>query len=283
DGSQNPVSTTFTWKSSDESIATVDGNGVVTGVKAGGPVAITATTPNNVAGTGTVTVNPVPPPSTVVISQVYGGGGNSGANFNSDFVELFNAGTTDADVTGYSIQYASSTGSSFGGSLVVTLPQVTIPSGRYYLVQLASQSATGANLPTADLTSTNINMSGTAGKVILVQPGITPSGACPKGAGIADFVEYGSGTNCSADWGGTTSNLSSTTAAFRRNDGCVQSNNSANDFVVQTAAPRNSASPAKSCVVGPLDHVTVTGVTGVSAGSTIQLTANPQDASNNPI
>jgi DNA/RNA endonuclease G (NUC1) len=283
DAAQNPVSTTFTWSTSDQNIATVDANGVVTGVAAGGPVTITATAANNVFGTATVTVTPVPPPSTVVISQVYGGGGNSGATFTNDFVELFNAGTAAADITGYTIQYSSATGTSFGGGLVVTMPSATIPAGHYYLVQLASQAAVGAALPTPDVAFTNINMSGTSGKVILAQPGITPSGSCPTGAGIADFVEYGTSANCTTTWGGTTSNTGNTTAAFRKNDGCVQSNNVANDWVVLSVAPRNSASPAKSCIVGPLDHVLITGPSSVSAGSTIQLNATPQDASNNTV
>ena len=283
DASSNPVSTTFTWSSSDNTIATVDANGVVTGVTPGGPVTITATAANNVAGTASVMVNPVPPPSTVYISQLYGGGGNSGATFTNDYVELFNAGTSTADITGWTIQYSSATGTSFGGSLVVTLPSATIPAGHYYLVQLASQAAVGAALPAPDAAFTNINMAGTSGKVILVQPGITPGGSCPTGAGIADFVEYGTSPNCTATWGGTTANLSNTTAAFRKNDGCAQSNNNASDLVVLPAAPRNSASPAKSCIVGPLDHVSVTGPSSVSAGSTIQLTATPQDASNNTV
>src|SRR5258706_12717435 len=46
----------------------------------------------------------------LVISQVYGAGGNSGAAFKSDYVELFNRGPADVDTTGMSIQYASATG-----------------------------------------------------------------------------------------------------------------------------------------------------------------------------
>src|SRR5881394_321101 len=48
----------------------------------------------------------------IVISQVYGGGGNSGATFKNDFIELFNRGGTSVDVTGWSVQYTSATGSS---------------------------------------------------------------------------------------------------------------------------------------------------------------------------
>ncbi|MBK9051066.1 MAG: Ig-like domain-containing protein [Chloroflexi bacterium] len=40
------------------------------------------------------------------ISQVYGGGGNSGATYTHDFIELFNAGTTTINLTGWSVQYA---------------------------------------------------------------------------------------------------------------------------------------------------------------------------------
>jgi predicted extracellular nuclease len=49
----------------------------------------------------------------VVISQVYGGGGNSGAPLRNDFIELFNAGSSPVDLSAYSVQYASSTGSSW--------------------------------------------------------------------------------------------------------------------------------------------------------------------------
>src|SRR6266478_3434783 len=46
----------------------------------------------------------------IVISQVYGGGGNSGATWRNDFVELFNRGTSAVNVAGWSVQYAASTG-----------------------------------------------------------------------------------------------------------------------------------------------------------------------------
>ena len=45
-------------------------------------------------------------PSGVVVSQVYGGGGNSGATYTHDFVELYNAGSTDVSLAGWSVQYA---------------------------------------------------------------------------------------------------------------------------------------------------------------------------------
>ena len=64
----------------------------------------------------------------VVISQVYGGGGNSGAPFTHDFIELFNRGSAPASLSGWSLQYASSTGTgSFGATSGqhTTLPDIT--------------------------------------------------------------------------------------------------------------------------------------------------------------
>ena len=49
----------------------------------------------------------------LVISQVYGGGGNSGATHTHDFIELFNRGSSPINLNGYSVQYASSTGTSW--------------------------------------------------------------------------------------------------------------------------------------------------------------------------
>lgn len=48
--------------------------------------------------------------TSVVISQVYGGGGNSGAPYTHDFIELFNRGTSSVPLTGWSVQYSSATG-----------------------------------------------------------------------------------------------------------------------------------------------------------------------------
>ena len=49
----------------------------------------------------------------VVLSQIYGGGGNSGAPLHNDFIELFNAGTNAQSLSGWSVQYASSAGSTW--------------------------------------------------------------------------------------------------------------------------------------------------------------------------
>ena len=105
------------------------------------------------------------PPSDVVISQMYGGGGNSGATYHNDYVELYNRGAGPVDLTGWSLQYASSTGSGWdsnkqplGGA---------IGAGEYYLIALASGGANGASLPPANITG-QINMAAGSGKIALV-------------------------------------------------------------------------------------------------------------------
>ena len=52
--------------------------------------------------------------TSVVISQVYGGGGNSGATYKNDFVELFNPTAAPVSLAGWSVQYASSHGHARG-------------------------------------------------------------------------------------------------------------------------------------------------------------------------
>ena len=51
--------------------------------------------------------------SGVVVSQVYAGGGNSGASFTNDFVELLNTGSASVTIDGWTVQYASAAGTSW--------------------------------------------------------------------------------------------------------------------------------------------------------------------------
>ncbi|PKL93187.1 MAG: hypothetical protein CVV20_04940, partial [Gemmatimonadetes bacterium HGW-Gemmatimonadetes-1] len=75
-------------------------------------------------------------PSGVVISQVYGGGGNSGATLTNDFIELHNAGTAAVSLDGWSVQYASSAGTTWSRTNLTG----SIAPGGYYLVQQAQGS-----------------------------------------------------------------------------------------------------------------------------------------------
>ena len=108
----------------------------------------------------------------IVISQVYGGGGNVGAPYQNDFIELFNRGTTTVSLAGWSVQYASATGTgNFGATSaqIAELPSISLAPGQYLFVHAASGGSSGVPLPTADVTdATPINMSATGGKVALV-------------------------------------------------------------------------------------------------------------------
>jgi predicted extracellular nuclease len=146
--------------------------------------------------------------TSIVVSQVYGGGGNAGATYKNDFIELYNRGATTVSVTGWSVQY----GASGGTTWQVTSLSGSIPPGKYYLVQEAQAGGT-QNLPTPDATG-GIAMGATAGKVALVNNTTLLTGTgCPFAASIVDFVGYGSGTNCSE--GSPTVTLTNTTAALR--------------------------------------------------------------------
>ncbi|HEV8384875.1 MAG TPA: lamin tail domain-containing protein, partial [Candidatus Acidoferrales bacterium] len=184
------------------------------------------------------------PGGDLVVSQLYGGGGNSGATLSNDYIEILNRGTTSVSVNGWSVQYASSTGSSWQ---VTALTGVVAP-GKYYLVQ-ESSGGPGIALPTPDATGST-NLAASAGKVLLVTNSTPLSGTCPTGSQIIDFVGYGSGTNC-FEGSGPTGAPSNTTADLRKNFGCTDTNDNAADFTVGTPNPRNSASPMKDCNAPP--------------------------------
>ena len=209
---------------------------------------------------GTASAAAAPSPN-IVISQLYGGGGNVGATYQNDYVELFNRGTTSVTLDGWSVQYASATGTgNFASNSPVALSGTLAP-GRYYLVSLAG-GVTGAALPTPDATATAPNMSGSAGKVIVANTttGLACNGgstACSDAqlAQIVDLVGYG-GANF-FEGAAAAPMLSNTTAGFRDSGGCVDTDNNGADFAAATPAPRNSASPAILCGVGSADPSSV--------------------------
>lgn len=206
----------------------------------------------------------------IVISQIYGGGGNSGATLKNDFVELFNRGDAPVTMTGWSLQYASATGSGWGtNNSPAALPTATINPGQYFLVQLAAGAGGTVALPTPDATG-NLALSGSVGKVALVNS-VTPlSGPNPSSdSSVVDFVGYGNTPNGS-ETAPTGTALTNTTAVFRKNAGCTDTNNNANDFDPPAApAPRNSASPTHSC--GALSAAATANPNPAVAGTTVLL------------
>lgn len=186
--------------------------------------------------------------STVVISQVYGGGGNAGAPFTNDFIELHNVSNATVSLAGYSVQYATATGISWN----VTNLTGSIPAGGYYLVQEAAGATPSTALPAPDA-SGNIAMSATAGKVALVSATVPLSGPCPT-AGVVDFVGYGTTADC-FEGAGRAPAPSNTTAVIRVDNGCRETNNNNLDFTTGAPTPRNSASAPNVCAPLPVELV----------------------------
>ena len=190
-------------------------------------------------------VQPPPPPTTVKISQVYGGGGNSGATYTNDFIEIFNQASTDVDLTGWSVQYnsAGTTSGLWQATSICAQGTCILPARHYFLIQESQGAGRTTALPAADAAGT-IAMSGSNGKVALVASTNPLNGAYPTGGSLVDLVGYGS-ANCFEAH--ATPALTNTTAAVRRGNGCVDTDNNVADFVVIGPIPRNSVAPPNSC------------------------------------
>jgi DNA/RNA endonuclease G (NUC1) len=245
----NSVAAAFTVNSDGQLTATVPAGART------GPIGVV--TPGG--STAGVTSFIVKPPGTArpVISQIYGAGGNSGATYKCDFVEIYNAGTAPVDLGNYAVQYCSATGSSW----VATFLTGTLQPGRYCLVQEAQGNAGTLDLPTPQVIGT-INLSAASGKVALTSTRTLLTGANPLGnAAIVDFVGYGTADAFagSAD----APQLTATTAAARAHAGGTNTNDNAADFTACPPAPRAAAAMdawrSRSFSAGELASATASG------------------------
>lgn len=173
----------------------------------------------------------------VIINEVYGGGGNSGAKYKNDFIELYNTTDNDIDVSGWQIQYASKTGSFNPGESKypdnVVFPANTIIKAKgYLLIQLAAGTGGTDNLPTPDIIG-EIVMSGKEFKIALVNSSTKISSATDPS--VVDFVGLGTANEFEGEVGPAIDN---TTSASRTD--FVDTDNNKNDFKKGDPTPTNS-------------------------------------------
>ncbi|NIH82961.1 endonuclease/exonuclease/phosphatase family protein [Amycolatopsis viridis] len=211
----------------------------------------------------------------VVIAEVYGGGGNSGATLTSDFIELATAGGT-VGLDGWSVQYLPGSPSASSRWQVTPLTGSVAAGGRY-LVAEATGSGGTVPLPAADATG-SIAMAATSGTVALVH-GTTPltcltTPDCAADPRIRDLVGYGSAAVRERNPAPTPGNTASTARAT-----LTDTDDNAADFATGAPTPVNGrgqtsggdagGAPARihdvqgTTRISPLAGTKVTGVTGI--------------------
>lgn len=197
-----------------------------------------------------ITARGAPGEPKLVISQVYSGGGstNPEASFKQDFIELFNAGSAPANLSGLRLQYGSATGTGNWNLGTPALPNVDLQPGQYYLIASGTVSTGGADFPLTPDHTVNLNLAAGSGKLGLFDIDTAVSGACPD-ADRVDAVGWGT-ANC-FEGAAAAPTLSISLAAFRADGGCTDTDNSAADFSTGTPTPRNSSSPFNICGGGP--------------------------------
>lgn len=176
----------------------------------------------------------------LLISEVYGGGGNAGSTYKNDFIELYNYGTTAIDMSAYAVYYvqAAAAGTAFTATASSqTLLSGILAPGNYYLIQEAAGTAGTTNLPTPNATG-SIAISGTGGKVGLGLASTVPTfpvGNVNTGStNLIDFLGWGGATS----YEGTGSAAATTNpTSIARTSVLVDANNNATEFAVGAPTP----------------------------------------------
>lgn len=183
----------------------------------------------------------------IVINEVYGGGGNKGASFKNDFVELVNIGSSEETLSGASLMYASASGTF---NSYHSLPDITLAPGQKYLIEMVpSKPSTDGSDIVADYQITKntsfkdgrvfsggFSLSANNGKIALVKGNVQITSSTQ--AEVIDFVGYGSANIFEGS--GATPALDAVTSAQRIS--LTDTNDNKNDFEKKTPTPENKAS-----------------------------------------
>ncbi|WP_310528204.1 lamin tail domain-containing protein [Nocardioides sp.] len=215
------------------------------------------------------------PSGGLVITEVYPGGGNSGATYNADFVELYNASAAPISLGGKSIQYRAATNGAVPTSAnVYPLPNVTVPSHSFFLVA-GGTGAAGAAFPRPADVTTGLAASASAGQVYLadsavgIQPGTGATIDYSAGK-VIDFVGYGTATTFeTAVKAGTITS----TGSYKRAS-LPDSDNNNTDFVISAVGAASGSGTGVGpdncdCVATSSLKITEVYADGGLAGSTI--------------
>jgi hypothetical protein len=222
-----------------------------------------------IAAAVTATPAAADPSTGVVLNEVYGGGGNSGATYKNDFIELANRGSSAQNLGDWSVQYLS--GSPSGSSQwSVTGLKSSIAAGDTYLIGEAAGAGGTTDLPTTQATGVT-NMSGTSGTVALVKSttALTCKTAadCAADSDIVDLVGYG--TAVVRETADAPAPASVTQSATRKSTPDTDDNSK--DFESDPASPQGSTSTPEVRIhdiqgdswISPLAGSTVTDVPGI--------------------
>ncbi len=263
DANGNPLTgRVITWQSSDNTIASVSSSGLVTGVGAGGPVTIAATSEGK-SGTATVNVT-VAPVASVTVSP-------SSANVAITGTVQLTATPKDANgnpLTGRAISWSSSdnTIATVNGSGLVT----------------------GVAAGTVTITATSEGKSGTASITVAGAPvatvTVTPASASVQAGQTVQLTATLKDANGNILTGRVVTWSSNNPSVAGVNSSGLVTGNTAGSATITATSEGKSGTSAITVTAVPVASVTVTPATAsVPAGGTVQLTATPKDANGNPL
>jgi uncharacterized protein (TIGR02145 family) len=188
----------------------------------------------------------------IVISQVYTGGGQDSSIFSHDFIELFNRTKDTIWLEGKSLQYCDEN-KNFNQYAPLAL-NGNIPPESYYLIQL-SGGVNGSPLPQPDLVGA-FNLNETGGKIAfvnsLVPLNCESASTCSGGrrTNIIDLLGYSSSNNpyyyetyMAESLAIKAPQVVKFTAFKRKKGGMVDTNKNRDDFFYSYPEPRNASSP----------------------------------------
>ena len=207
--------------------------GLGLGLLTAGLVALPVTAAANPGGTN------------VVINEAYGGGGNTGAPYRNDFIELYNPTNAAIPVGGCVVEYFSGTGGS-GGTTTLKAGG-SVPAKGYYLIQQAAGASTTAPLlPTPDDTG-NLSMAAANGSVEI---------RCAEA--VVDLVGYGTATRRE----GTAAPAGTNSTSLSRTPVGADTDNNSADFTAGAPTPQNAGPVAPPQEPPPATDRTIAEIQG---------------------
>src|SRR4051812_45495812 len=174
----------------------------------------------------------------VVISEVYGAGGNSGAVRNADYVELYNPTSAPISVAGDYIHYRSA-----GGTFSVAPAALSgsVPAHGHYLIQMGVSGANGTALPTPDAGPFTFQMAATGGQVFLLDSSAAiPATTTGNMVGVAHVLDMVGVAGSNSFETTATNDLASTTKSLDRSATGADTDRNVADFSLQDPTPENT-------------------------------------------